>query len=351
MNKDTELDLILASLERDKARLNDLLNPEPIEQPKPVEPPKEIEPPKPIEEAPTQKPKKNKVKKGIASYLKATFSKDIAKSAKIIVAIIVAIAIVIAGGLAIINNVKYGYIKQYEKQYGIDFPKGIQESLCNDYGKNPSIRGTLTIEGKEKYVDYKNNGNAYLDFGASIDNDQQFNTIRANKNSFNLESIYSSSNGYLSSSQEIVFNTLYEEQRYHIIACYYTNTEATNGDDYVFPFNLYGNMTKKSFVEYEDKIKSRQLYDTGYKYNYFDKFLNVAIDSDFMEGYVFVLVGVKVDEIEKSTTATDNKKIHYPQSYYDIRDEHNPYQFAKKWYPEIIVDDTATRLDSNTFAK
>lgn len=352
-----ELDEILASLQKDKEKLNDLLNIEPVEMPKakPIEPaPIPIEPPKPInqpvakpEPAPAPKPakkakdkkvKEKKVKNGTKKYFKATFSKDFKKLAKRIVAIILAIAIIITGGLFIANKAKYGYIRDYEKQYGIDFPKHIQEEFCNEYAKNQSIRGSLTIENEKQYVEERSNtSNPYLDSGSSIDADQQFSSIRASKNDFDAESIYSSSKGYLDSSQEIVFNTLYEKQTYQVIACYYTNTKLSNGDDYIYPYNIYGNMTQRSFVEFEDKIRSRELFDTGYKFNYYDKFISIAIDSDFMEDYVFVIVGVKVDgKVKKYTNATDNKKVHYPKSYYESKNEHNPYRFAKKWQPEML---------------
>lgn len=402
MSRDNELDEILASLQKDKQRLNDLLNPEPItppkakieppappepskvpieipiEKPKPVEKPapfdevpqpapqkqaKKVEPIEPIEppkpkkkqeskatqqkkaekkkKAPAPKPKKKakekKVKNGVSKYAKTTFSKDIKKTIKIIVAIIVAIAIAVAGGFVIASKAKYGYIKAYEKQYGIDFPKGIQEEFCDEYGKNQGIRGALVIEGEKQFVESESTNNPYLDNESKIDEDAQFIAIKASKDDFGAEKVYSTSKGYTNASQEIVFNTLFEEQRYQVIACYYTNTKKTNGDSYIYPYNIYGNMSQRSFVEFEDKIKSRELYDTGYKFSYYDKFISVAIDSDFMEDYVFVIVGVKVDDkMKKYTDATDNKKVHYPQSYYTANDMHNPYRFAKKWQPEML---------------
>lgn len=353
MSKDNELDEILASLEKDKARLADLLNSAPVEMPrvenqKPSIKQEEIAPSAPLEapkqdkkvEAPAprkeKKPKQKRVKKGIGRYFKVTFSKDIKKSAKIVIAIIVAIAIAIVGIVAITSNAKNGYIKDYEKKYEISFPDGIREQFCDEYGKNQSIRGTLTINSEKQFVESTfNYRNPYLSPKSSISDEMQFISINANSDDYSVEDVLATSKGYLDSNQEIVFSTLFDEQRYHIIACYYTNKSDNNGDDYIFPYDLSGNLTKRSFVEFEDKIKSRELYDTGYKFDYYDKFINVAIDSDFMDDYAFVIVGVRADDkIEKSTSAIDNKMIHYPKSYYEANDLHNPYKYAKDWQPE-----------------
>ena len=40
-----------------------------------------------------------------------------------------------------------------------------------------------------------------------------------------------------------------------------------------------------------------------------------------------------------TSTAREKSNVHYPQVIYDEKGMDNPYRFASKWYPEIIVTD------------
>ncbi len=375
MSKNKELDEILASINDDKSRLEKLINPDPVDLPKKVAEPVDepIAPPAPpIKEqgiTPTpvaEKPKKekkakksndkkadNKILSGTKAYFKKLFGKEISKKAKKIIITVVVIAVAVSGISIGIYEANYGYVRPYEKKYNIVYPKGIQKEFCDDYGKDITIRGSIYVpdtDSKQYVVKSKDNNHSYLERGSTIDADQQFRAIHVDKSVIDLESIYATTDGYLNASQQIYFNTLYDNESYKVIACYYTNKVADSKDKYVFPYAVYGNMTMRSFAEYQDKIESRRLYNTGYNFNYFDSFLTVSVDSDFMPDYVFVVLCKKVDgKVEKGEIAKENKKIHYPQSYYNAKKEHNPYQFASEWYPEIYLDDEECRLTPQSF--
>lgn len=379
MSKNNELDEILASINEEKTRLEKLMNPDPVDLPqKPVSKiDNAIEPPAPpvkeqavvkAEEsvqakAENKKPKQKKdkpekkakinVPNGIKTYFKKLFGKEISKKAKQAIIAVVVIAIAISGVSIGVYESKFGYVRPYEKKYGIVYPKGIQKDFCDDYGKDITIRGSLyvpDIESKHYVVKSNDNLHSYLQRGSTIDAQQQFRAIHIDKAQYDIESIYSTPDGFLNSSQQIEFDTLYEKDVYKVIACYYTNKVADSKDKYVFPYALYGNMTMRSFAEFQDKIESRRLYNTGYRFNYFDSFLTISVDSDFMKDYVFVVLCIKADgKVEKSDIAKANKKIHFPQSYYDAKKEHNPYQFASEWYPEIYIDDEECRLTPQSF--
>lgn len=368
MSKNKELDEILASLDEQKSKLDQLMNPEPVDLPKapvpkeePIDPPappikeKKEEPkakPQKVKKAKKDKPAKN-VTNGTKVYFKKLFKKDLSKKAKKIIIAIVVVAVALSGATIGVYEAKFGYVRPYEKKYDIVYPKGIQKEFCDDYGKDITIRGSLyvpDIESRHYVVKSKDNKHSYLERGSTIDFDQQFRAIHVDKKNYDLENIYATTDGYLNSSQQIEFNTLYNKEIYKVVACYYTNKSASTEDEYVFPYNLYGNMTMRSFAEYQDKIESRRLYNTGYNFNYFDSFLTISVDSDFMENYVFVVLCTKVDgNVKKGEIAKENKKIHYPQSYYDAKKEHNPYQFASEWYPEIYLDNEESRLTAKSF--
>lgn len=297
------------------------------------------------------------VKDTIASIKKVTKElidkfNSLSKKGKIItIASSVSVIIIIVLS-CVIYHAQYGYLKPYEKEYGVTYPKGIQEELCDAYGKDITVRGEIVLpDTKQKRLvsKAKSLNNAYLQRGSTIDVPQQFSSIRISSD-FDLEKTYSTPKGFLKSSQKIVFNTLYEKREYQVIACFYTNTIGDSKDRYVYPYNLYGDMTQRSFAQWQDKLQSRRLYDTGYNFNYYDKFLSVAVDSDFMNNYAFVVVCVQTDgKIQKSKTAKENKNVHYPQSYYEKNKLDGQYTFAPKWYPEIYIEDEPVQLVDRSF--
>lgn len=354
MSIDKELEDILASLEQTKKDIENIQN-APSEQfvkkvkeapTEPITPPEPILSPEPVANEIVEQ--KDEPKKKSRKKLTLPAPNNINKKALIIAIAIIAIIGVIFG----IYQASYGYIKTYEKKYSVEYPNGIQREFCKDYGKDNTVRGKITIadlEMSQLVSTYQSNINPVLERGSKVEEEQQFRSISLSNYKCDLESIYSTPEGFLNASQGISFDTIFEDAKYQVVASYYTNSSATNGDEYVFPYQLFGNMTQKSFVEFEDKIKSRRLYDTGYEFNYYDEFLSISSDSDFMDGYKFVVLCVKVKSVKKSTTATPNEKIHYPQSYYDAKNEHNPYQYAPQWYPEIIIDGENYRLTSDNF--
>lgn len=386
MKNDKELDDILSSLKDNRSRLDELLNPEPVELPKthienkispkndesfnieekPVETIDMPAPPEPSKrkkdeaEQEKEQKKKPKQKKDFAKAIKENASsiipklKALPKKKKINLAIIVGAIIVVC---SIIFGIYYGtsgYVKPYERKYGVTYPAGIQKEFLDAYGKDQTIRGKIEIsdtKSKAYFVRSKNDKASYLSFNSTIDSEDQFTSIRLNHKDFDLEKVYSTPNSFLKSSQEIKMTTLYKkEQSYKVVASYYTNSQLTKDDSYVFPYNLYGNMTQKSFFEFEDKIESRRLYDTGYEFNYNDKFLVLSTESDFMPYYVFVVVCVKTDDMQKSKIAKANDNVHYPNSYYTTNELHNPYHFAPEWYPEIIIDSKPVQTEPHDFA-
>lgn len=275
-----------------------------------------------------------------------SFKKMLTKQFAIFLAVVVVIGAAGYGGYRLYEYSRVAYLNSYKKEYpGIEFPDGILEEMCDDYGKNQNVVCKISPIGKDDFIvatsDKEDNyAQAYPQF--DVKNEQQFQSIDvSNVGGFdNLESLYSTRDGFLDSAQMYDMVTLYSKSTYRVIAAFYTNTVATDDAGYVFPYNCYGNMTEKSFNAYVDKIKSRRLYDTGYNFSYNDRFLTLSVDSDFMPNFKFVVLCVKNTQknTEKSTTAIDNETVHYPQVWYDKNGETNPYRFSSNWYPEIYTD-------------
>lgn len=288
-----------------------------------------------------------------------SLKKMLTKQFAIFLAVVVVIGAAGYGGYRLYEYSRVAYLNSYKKEFpGVEFPEGILEEMCGEYGKNQNVVCKISPKDKDEFIvatsDKEDNyAYAYPSFDAK--NEQQFQSIDvSNVGGFDdIESLYSTRDAFLDSSQMYDLTTLYSKSSYRVIAAFYTNTVATDDAGYVFPYNCYGNMTEKSFRSYVDKIKSRRLYDTGYNFSYDDKFLTLSVDSDFMPNFKFVVLCVKNTQknTEKSTTAIDNESVHYPQAWYDKNGETNPYRFSSNWYPEIYtVDNSNTkRLTSKDF--
>lgn len=271
----------------------------------------------------------------------------------VIVAGVILIAVaLIFGGIKLIGGSKSAYLKPYEKKYGIEYPDGILEEFCDAYAKEQNLSGKLTITdtSTQTLVSSANkSGYSKLQKGSSVYSDMHFISISVDN--ADIESVYSKPEGFLNASQSVTFTSLFEEKEYRVIAAFYTNSKFEDDNGYRFPYNLYGNLTEKSFTTFQDKIETRRLYDTGYKFNYDDYFLTVSADSDFMPDYKFVLVCASNGKgVKKSKKAVKNEKIHFPQSYYDNKKEHNTFYFTGKWYPEIYTNEERTETKKLTLA-
>lgn len=369
MNNDNELDEILESIkkhkeQRDSFTIEDmpLAPPEPspikraehrteatepkreaIKKPKrekPVKAKKE-KTPKPKKDKP-EKPKKDKKPKPEKTKKEKTGYGFNLKIAAILVVTIVASILINQG----IVYAQIGYLRPYEKQYGIKYPKGISEEFCDAYGQNQDITGKLIIPDldKEIYVCESYSSNyGYLEIGTDFNSKQQFRAIALNKSLADLEGVYSTADSYEKSSQKIEYKNIYGDTKtYQVFASYYVTTNAEDDNDFLFPYNLYGDLVENDFDNFKDKIATRSLFKTGYNMSYFGSYLTLSVDSDFMESFRFVIICTEVDKVTPITETTANENIHYPQIWYDKNNKHNPYWLASKWQPHIYIDEEHT---------
>ena len=269
--------------------------------------------------------------------------KAFAKKNKIALICVGAVALI--GILAIIINIaSTAYLKPYEKKYGITYPKGIAEEFCDAYGQNKNVSAKITFgDGQlgEVFIlnsDYQSGD--HFDEGSAIDDDAQIKSISIESSSADIEGLYSKSKNYINSTQAVYLTDIYGKSKtYQIIAAYYTNTNPSDDNGYAFPYNACGTLTEDSFNSYEDRVMSRALYHTGYDMSYTDKYLSISADSDFMQGFRFVILGVEVEKrVAPYKEVTENERVHYPQVWYDENNEHNPYWLAGQWRPVIYTD-------------
>lgn len=274
----------------------------------------------------------------VKSILKKVFKKQVL----LIFGVLVLIAALVFGGIKLYDYSKIAYLKPYQEKYGIEYPAGILEEMCDSYGKNQNVVGRIKLgdtDTDELIISQKTEGAAYSYEGNDVFKNQQFMSFDLNGTA-DIESVYSTAESFLSSSQKVEITTLAQKNVYRVIAAYYTNMNFEDDNDYVFPYNIYGNLTEKSLNHYADSIKHRNLYDTGYEFSQEDKFVSITADSDFMADFKFVILCVQTDEkkFEKSGKADNFENIRYPQIWYDVNNQENPYWLSAGWYPEMIVN-------------
>ena len=284
------------------------------------------------------------IKKGFENFkpkFKAFIKKYGTKKNLTILGAIILIPVLVICSIKVVDFARTAYLRPYIEKYNIEFPEGILEEMCDAYGKDQTVQGKIEIEDLKysSYVsDILKDDKAFLENDADISKDQHFRAVRLNDKAADIESLYSTDKLFLKSSQSVKFTTLFDEEQYRVIAAYYINTNPDDDSGYVYPYNFCGNMSKKDFESFVDRVTHRTLYDTGYEYDPEDYFLSVSAPSDFMEDFRFVIVCVKTDKrgFEKSKTAKPNEKIMFPQIWYDKNNEENPYRFAGKWHPKAI---------------
>lgn len=264
------------------------------------------------------------------------------KRLKVAIGCIFATLIIVAGsflGFYLLVNNESAYLKPYKEKYNVEFPAGILEEMCDAYGENQSVIAKLSIDDNELLVtSVENQDCAILSKGSTLDEQKQFTSIDVS-GLVDIESMYSSANSFLSSSQSVALTSLYQKSNYRVVAAYYTNILADDDNGYVFPYNCYGDMTQDSFKEFVDRVSTRRVYDCDYKYSYANNYLILSADTDFMENFKFVIVCAGYDdEFEKAKSAVSNLTIHFPQVWYDKYGAQNTFIFASNWYPEIYTD-------------
>ncbi len=350
--KDNNLEKILKDLELDDV-LSSIKSNDTTESyyEKPLEPPKRSASQEIREKSYDEKPEKNKKPKSKKKKKapspkpkkdgKSKRLKTIPTKAK--TAILLILCAVLAGFIifSCVSYAKNAYLKPYEEKYKITYPKGIAEEFCDAYGKNQSTVGSIRFgDDDELYITDSQTGNLpCTEFGTEINSEQQFKSVNLN-GSKDIESEYANSESFVKASQKVTIKDIYaKETVYQVVSAFYVNKSLLDDNGYVFPYNVYGDLTEDSFDEYEDRVHSRSLYYTGYDMNYNDSFLTVSTQSKVYKYCNFVILCKKTDEdFEKITNTTANEKIHYPQKWYDDNDKHNPYWLSSKWYPTVYTD-------------
>ena len=298
---------------------------------------KEPKPKKTPEQIAEEKERRKEIKGKIALRIKAIATD---KRFFIPVIAIVLIAVIAFSSVSIVNYNKTAYLKPYQEKYpSVQFPVGIMEKYCDDFGKNPSLQGYMKIDDISLDVTIDALNSQVLVYGA-----ERFNYV-VYLDDNKLESIYSTIDGYNNSTKKVEYTDLINEYTFEVVGAFYTNTREEDDNGYIFPYDTTEKMTLDSMNQYIDRITTRLTYKTNDGgITRTDTLLTISCPTDYKKDYRFVVVCKAVDEIKPDLIATEKEYSHLTQIEYDEKGEVNPYRFASKWYPEIII----TNPDGNT---
>lgn len=87
----------------------------------------------------------------------------------------------------------------------------------------------------------------------------------------------------------VLFDTLYQEREYEVVAAFYSQIYKDNQDVFRY-YNYIGHLTKKQFKEYVKNIRELSVYDTGIVPEYGEQLLTMVTCAYHVEDGRFVVV-------------------------------------------------------------
>lgn len=272
--------------------------------------------------------------------------KKLAKPIIIAVALTAVIAGAIFGVKFAVTQSRVAYLKPYQQKYpDAQFPQGILEKYCDTFGENEGTVGYIKINElsfESAVIEKKKD---IYPMAEEVATGAQQNNFVVYLDNNKLEEYYKDADSYNEKASGFIqYSDLFCDYNFKVIGAFYTNTKADDDAGYIFPYNVTEALTEKSSAAFIDRLQTRFMYDTGVTITRGDRLLTVSCPTDYRKDFRFVVVGVMRDDNEK-LTAKNKQMIRYAQVIYDEQGKQNPYRFASKWYPEIVItkDDGTTR--------
>lgn len=338
-NKEREPILPLEPPKRREENI-DFSKPEETEEKPKDNPKKPKKTPEELQQLKAEKKARAAKKKEKAETIFKRLKKALFNKRNLIILVSLAAAVAIAFGIKYaVEQAKTAYLKPYEEKYpDAEFQLGMLEKYCDIIGQNPDAVGYLEIPDIDLNTAVSSNEKTFPNAQSCTAGAEQFNYV-VYLNDSSLEKVYSSAQSFNNASGYMHYSDFFKEYNFKIVGAFYTNTRAGDDDGYIFPYNVTEKMTIDSASEYVSKLESRFIYSTGINVTRQDTMLTISCPTDYHKNFRFVVVGVLRESTNSKSTAAEKSNIHYQQVIYDEMGIDNPYRFATKWYPEIIITD------------
>lgn len=233
----------------------------------------------------------------------------------------------------------------------IAFPDGMNPAFSDLYAINPEFAGWISIpelninysvvqaEDNDKYLrrdiygKYTSYGVPFFDFNCNLKNLSR-NTIIYGHNMRHDDKIFGTLEQYrdpetFKRAPLIGMSTLYGDYTFKIYAVFISNSKTSDDNGQIFNY-IFVNAGTERFNNYIDEVDKRKLYTTGVDINENDKILTLSTCCYDFNDARLVVVGRLLRDGENPAIDTslvaENPNPKFPQVYYDINHEDNPYK-------------------------
>lgn len=240
----------------------------------------------------------------------------------------------------------------------VDFPEGMLAKYAQLYAANDDLRGWITISGldinlpiaqgtnntyylkKDIYGKYTSYGVPFFDYRMTDFKNLHKNTVVYGHNMRHDDLIFGMLENYrfidegFQKAPVIECNTIYGDFTWFVYAVFITNSDESQDNGYLFPYNFI-DVSDAKFAAYIEEIDRRKLYTTGVDINETDKILTLSTCCyDFDDARLVVVARLR-REGESVTVDTSkayyNQDPKYPQIWYDVNKKTNTHASESRW--------------------
>ncbi len=238
-----------------------------------------------------------------------------------------------------------------------NYPEGMLAKYASLYSANDDLRGWISIPGfeinlpiaqgkdnnyylkKDIYGKYTRYGVPFFDYRIDNFTTLHRNTVIYGHNMRHDDLIFGMLENYRDISgfrqaPVIECNTIYGDHTWFVYAVFISNSEKSDDNGYVFPYNFI-DVGDAKFEQYIEEIDKRKLYTTGVDINVTDKILTLSTCAyDFDDAR---LVVVARERREGESIAVDTSKAYknndpkFPQAWYDAYGKTNTHANETRW--------------------
>ncbi len=240
----------------------------------------------------------------------------------------------------------------------VNFPDGMLAKYAQLYAANDDLRGWISIPGlginlpiaqgsnnsyylkRDIYGKYTRYGVPFFDYRMTDFENLHRNTVVYGHNMRYDDLIFGMLENYrdikkgFEVAPVIECNTIYGDHTWFVYAVFITNSEESDDNGYVLPYNFI-DVGDAKFESYIKEIDKRKFYTTGVDINVTDKILTLQTCCYDFDGAQLIVVARERREGESinidTSKAYKNENPKFPQAWYDANKKTNPYAEDARW--------------------
>lgn len=248
--------------------------------------------------------------------------------------------------------------EEVKQQAEVEFPEGMLAKYAQLYAANDDLRGWISIPGfdinlpiaqgtdnnyylkKDIYGKYTTYGVPFFDYRMTDFENLHKNTVVYGHNMRYDDLIFGMLENYrfieagFQKAPVIECNTIYGDFTWFVYAVFISNSDASQDNGYLFPYNFI-DVSDAKFEAYIEEIDKRKFYTTGVDIQPTDKILTLSTCCyDFEDARLVVVARLRREgeSVAVDTSkAYENEDIKYPQIWYDVNKKTNNHASDPRW--------------------